>query len=696
MSEAAPETPPRDTHYEVEFDADPEPDAGRPVYADVVTHDHEVRPIIPASLRRGNRKQAARRFVGRLLHRLGYHSLRTPWYAALAVWWAPAGLWKVLAVSGRWAFDSDTMLRARVTPEPETALKFMAAADKHRRHRLPWFGAGLLLAVAALVALVWLAPWWAQAAIGAVLLPVLAKLGHPPDKRIVHAAVVTPRFRKLNPDIVLRAYYAARLGDPEKKGQQVTFGSVMRREGDGSAVLVDLPYGKGFGHVLKAKEDLASGLDVAVSQVFLTRDPSSNRRHKLWVADRDPLAIPAGKTPLLKLKPTDIWEPAPLGLDERGQAVTLLMMWVSILVGAQPRQGKSFTARLLALYAALDPYVKLCVFDGKGSPDWRKFKLVADRCSFGFAMSRDGDPLEIFVQTLRDLKEEVQWRYQRLSELPVDVCPEGKLTRALARDPKFGMPVRLVLIDECQEYFETGDKELDKEISKLLVFLVKVAPAAGVIVVDATQKPSGVGTGDVATAFTSYRDQHQVRIGLRTGSGQVSDLVLGQGAAGEGYDSSELLPTYKGVGLLRGASDETPTVRFHLADAEDAETILIAARRLREAAGTLSGMAAGEDMTRATRDVLYDVQQVFYGGEDKLTWRLLADRLREQLPEGYGQETQESISALLRELGVPSENVRDPETGDPRKGCKLDAIRQAADRRALEMNGSGSGRVSSQ
>ncbi|MFF0862330.1 hypothetical protein ACFYUV_11300 [Nonomuraea sp. NPDC003560] len=682
----------RQTHYEIELDAEPEPDAGKPVYADVVTEDHEARPIIPAALRRGNRRPAARRFLGRLAHRLGYHSLRTPWYAALALWWAPAGAWKVLAAAGRWAFDSDTMSRAKVTPDAEAALKFIEVADKHRRHRLPWFIIGLACLLVSLLVLARVSPWWVQAGVLAAVLPLLAKVGHPVDQRIVHAAVVAPRFRKMTPDVVLRGYYAAGLGHPDKKDQQVTFGSVMRREGDGSAVLIDLPYGKGFGHVVKAKEDLASGLDVAVSQVFLTRDPSSNRRHKLWVADRDPLSIPAGRTPLLKLQPTDIWQPAPLGLDERGQAVTLLMMWVSILVGAQPRQGKSFTARLLALYAALDPYVKLCVFDGKGSPDWRKFALVADRFSFGFAMSRDGDPLEIFVETLRELKAEVQWRYQRLSELPVDVCPEGKLTRDLARDPRYGMPVRLVVIDECQEYFDTGDKELDKEISGLLVFLVKVAPAAGVIVLDATQKPGGVGSGEIATRFTAFRDQHQVRIGLRTGSYQVSDMVLGSGSSTEGYDTSTLLPTYKGVGMLRGASDDTPTVRFHLADAGDAEKILTYARTLREKAGTLSGMAAGEEAVKQARDVLYDVQQVFYGGEDKLTWRLLAERLREQLPEGYASETQESISAKLRELGVASENVRDSVTGDPLKGCKLAAVKQAAERRAIESNGGGSGR----
>ena len=73
---------------------------------------------------------------------------------------------------------------------------------------------------------------------------LLAHHGHPKDKPILHPATVTPRFRKLTADIVLRAYYAAKLGDPEKEGQQVTFGSTMARDGEGTRVLVDLPYGR--------------------------------------------------------------------------------------------------------------------------------------------------------------------------------------------------------------------------------------------------------------------------------------------------------------------------------------------------------------------------------------------------------------------------------------------------------------------
>jgi DNA segregation ATPase FtsK/SpoIIIE, S-DNA-T family len=524
-----------------------------------------------------------------------------------------------------------------------------------------------------------LAPWWLVALALALIVAGLAHIGRPADRPIVSAAVVKGRFRRINPDIVLRAYYAAGLGNPDKPNQQVEFGSTMARDasGQGSQVSIDLPYGKTFDDAIKAKGAIASGLDVAESQVFITRDPSSHRRHLLWVADRDPLALPAGRTPLLRCVETDIWQPAPFGLDERGNKVNVELMWLSYLFGAQPRQGKTFAARSLGLYAALDPHVKLSVFDPSGKPDWRRFALVSDRCAFGLALTRDGDPAEVFLDALRELKADVQDRYERLSALPVDVCPEGKLTREIARNPKYRMPVRLVILDEFQEFFDLGD--ISKEIASLLVYLVKVAPAAGVSFIDATQRPSGVGTGQVGQQFISYRDNHQVRFALRTGSWQVSDLVLGSGAYSEGFDSSTLLPTYKGVGILRGASDATPTVRTFLADHEDAEKILLAARALRERAGTLSGVAAGESVARTVRDVLADVKAVFGPDERGLQWDDIATRLAQRMPEHYGDLTAEAISAQLRALGVPSVDVK--KAGAARKGARRDAIDAAITRR---------------
>src|SRR5260221_10182936 len=147
----------------------------------------------------------------------------------------------------------------------------------------------------------------------------------------------------------------------------------------------------------------------------------------------------------------------------------------------------------------------------------------------------------------------------------------------------------------------------------------------------ATQKPSGIGgAGNLATMFTATRDNFLVRFALRTGSYSVSEAVLGQGTYSMGLDSSTLLPEYKGVGILRGASDASPTVRTYLADGQDAERILTAARALRERAGTLSGMALGETPPEPA-SIVADVLTMF-GTDPGLHWEVLASRLRTRIP----------------------------------------------------------------
>ncbi|WFE27800.1 cell division protein FtsK [Solwaraspora sp. WMMD791] len=671
------------THFDVVLDESPQPGGTLVDPPPVSAGPDGRRPIIPAQLANWvNIRATVRDAAGLVAYRAGYHAVRSPRYAVLAAFWASVGAARLAGRHIRWWWLAEqTGLRQRAADAGD----WHAWQKLHREVKATRAWRGLVLVVEAVTVgvagpLLWAAaPWWATAAVGGCAVAWLARIGRPADRPIITPATVSGRFRRVNPDIILRAYYAAGLGHPDKAHQQIGFGSTMARDpsGTGSQVSIDLPYGKTFDDAVKARGAIASGLDVAVSQVFITRDPSSHRRHTLWVADRDPLAQGAGRTPLLRCKATDIWQPAAFGLDERGGKVTVDLMWNSVLIGAQPRQGKTFAARLLALYAALDPYVKLTVLDGGGKPDWRKFALVADRYAFGLAMTRDGDPAEIVVEALREIKADVQDRYERLSKLPVDICPEGKLTREIARDPKYRMPVRMVVLDEFQEYFDLG--EVSKEIAGLLVYLVKVAPAAGVIFVDATQRPSGVGAGQVAQQFISFRDNHQVRFSLRTGSWQVSDLVLGAGANSEGYDSSTLLPSYKGVGILRGASDATPTVRTYLADADDAEKILTAARKLREAAGTLSGMAAGEDVTRLTRDVLADVRAVIEPGETGAQWEEIAARLAARVPEAYADTTAEAISAQVRAFGVRSVDVK--RSGKALKGAKADDIDAAIARR---------------
>ena len=666
--------PVHDTSFEVALDdylpplpavpVDPEPEPGA------------LLPVIPVALQTlGGVKRELARYTGRQVHRAKYHGVRSPRYLLLTLTWAPIGVALLLGRWLRWCFAPvPPSVHADAVQEGYRAWRSVFGlhlkVTKSRSIRSAAVGGAAAIGLLVL----WFAgPRWVLIPIGVVMLSLFARLGRPKDRPILRPATITPRFRVLNADVVLRAYYAAKLGDPEKPGMQVTFGSPMRRDGEGSGVDVDLPYGLGLADAIKARDGLASGLDVQVSQVFLHRDPTSNRRHHLWVADRDPLAVPVGRTPLLACRATDIWKPAPFGLDERGQLVAVPLMWNSVLVSALPRAGKTFSARTLGLFAALDPFVQLDVFDFKGSPDWRKFALVAESCAFGLTPTKDGLPGDIFRATLERLKGDVQDRYRRLSELAdrrPDLCPEGKLTRKLARDPAFNMPVRVLILDEFQEIWDASEG-VAKDIAGLLVSLVKVAPGAGLILIDATQRPSGVGSGTLGQQFTSFRDNHAIRFGLRTSSWQVSELCLGAGAYSEGLDTSQLLPQYKGVGILRGATDASPTVRTYLADGQDAEKILTAARGLREHAGTLSGYAAGVDVDTPARDIIADVLAVL-GERPALHWQTIAEKLAQRFPDRWEGVTAESVSAECRGLGIPSVDVK--YLGRTLMGCRREHL----------------------
>ncbi|HZE34294.1 MAG TPA: hypothetical protein VE198_23020, partial [Actinoallomurus sp.] len=581
----------QDTHYEVTLDDETVRHGQGTVLVDPPAREGERRPIIaPQWHGLDSIKATVRRIIGRWAYHAGYHAARAPQYAAQGGFWAGVGVFRLIGRQVRWWWVTEQhALRQHAADRNDAELWMKLHRDA--KNTRTWRGivlAGEAAGVGTGVAVVAGGPWWLTGAALAVAVPFLAHVGRPVDRRIISPAIVTPRFRKLSPDIVLRAYYAAGLGRPDKPDQQVHFGSPMARDtyNTGSQVLVDLPYGKGWSDVIAAKEKITSGLDVHLNQVFLTPDKTSNRRHTLFVADRDPLAVPVGRTDLLDGKPRNIWQPARFGKDERGRLVTLPLMWISVLVGAQPRKGKTFAARLLALYAALDPYVKLVIVDGKNSPDWAKFRMVAHRIIFGTHPSpNDADPITHLLQALDEILAHIERVNQVLAELPATICPEGKLTEELARDPRYpDLRVLMLVMEEFQVYFETEDQNINKEIAAKLSRIQAVGPSAGVVILSSSQKPSGVGAGDVGRLFNRYRDNHAVRFALKCGNRLVSEAVLGGDAYAEGFDASSLPvgDEYRGVGYLYGMADDTPTVRTFLADHTDAENILMVAREHRQ------------------------------------------------------------------------------------------------------------------
>jgi hypothetical protein len=676
-----------DVSFEIDLD-EPADAPTAPVPVDVApVADGERRPIIPPQVwPPANLWRTVKRTAGRWAHIAAFHAVRSPWYAVEVAWYAVRGLCRLVREQLAWWWVRNHFTLLQHAADTNDTKEWTKVLKEIKATRL-WRGTVLAGEAATLgigLPLVWaMVPHLYLVPVAAAVVLALAHYGRPPGRTIVGTAVVTPRFRKLNSDVVLRAYYAAGLGRPDKPDQEVRFGSQMSRDSrnTGSQVVVDLPYGKSWSDVLRAKEAIASGLDVHVNQVFLTPDKTSSRRHLLFVADRDPLAIPAGRTDLLDCKPRNIWRPMRFGKDERDRLVTIPLLWSSVLIGAQPRKGKTFAGRLLALYAALDPYVKLVIVDGKNSPDWVKFKLVAHRTVFGTHPNpNDPDPIGNLLAALDEILDHIERVNQQLAKLPVSLCPEGKLTEQLARDPRFpDLRVVMLVMEEFQVYFETEDQAVNKEIAAKLSRIQAVGPSAGVIIVSLSQKPSGVGAGDVGRLFNRYRDNHAVRFALKCGNRIVSEAVLGGDAYAEGYDASTLPvgDEYRGVGYLYGLTDHTPTVRTFLADHNDAEKILAAARKHREAFGTLTGDAAGEEIARETRDVLADVLTVM-DGDSAAHWSTIAARLADRMPEHYADITPEAISAQLRGLGVPSVDVK--RDGKTFKGCRADAIRAAAAR----------------
>jgi S-DNA-T family DNA segregation ATPase FtsK/SpoIIIE len=617
----------------------------------------ERRPVVAAWMRSAQqRRQAARWAVEHTAYLVAFHALRVPLYGLRLALLAPRGAGRIVFGLARWAIDAEGHpLRAAAVrrEDHDTYLKLTRVQQDKVRGRRITLGVGLVLLAAAAVALQW-APWWAQVLAVMTALGTCAHAGRTPDRPLIDPALLSPRVRKLTPDILMRAFVAA---DLAREDNPISFASTPHRDGLGWRVVVDLPYGVTADKAMLRRGGIASGLDVDERQLFLNRvrgASGSARRIAVWVADTDPLAVPAGPSPLIRTGRVNFWEAWPLGLDERGNEVRLSLLWASLLIGAIPRSGKSFAARLVALAAALDPHVRLYVGDLKGSPDWVPLAKVAHRFWLGDVPDPETgiDPVRAMLDDLLELRAEVDHRYRTLRKLPTELAPEGKLTENLARDKRLGMPLVLVSIDEIQRAFE--HRELGKELEEVLTDLVKVGPAVGVMIVCSTQKPDKTATP------ARFRDQFAVRFALRVTSWQVSDVILGAGAYSEGLDASRLAPENKGAGLLRGTGDAdvaAGVVRTYFADGSDAEAICTRARALREGAGTLTGAALGE-MPEApvAYSVPADVLQVL-GSDEKAHSDVICSRLAEQWPDRYASWQPEQLAAALKPHRIATKQV---------------------------------------
>jgi S-DNA-T family DNA segregation ATPase FtsK/SpoIIIE len=129
------------------------------------------------------------------------------------------------------------------------------------------------------------------------------------------------------------------------------------------------------------------------------------------------------------------------------------------------------------------------------------------------------------------------------------------------------------------------------------------------------------------------------------------------------------------------------TVRSHFADAEVITETSVRGRELRIAAGTLAGVAAGEELVSdaPVRSLLDDVLDAFLVGEDRLWSESICARLAEEMPAVYDGWDQTDLANALAPYGVDTRqlDMKDPADNkrENRRGIDREAVLEAQSQR---------------
>jgi S-DNA-T family DNA segregation ATPase FtsK/SpoIIIE len=614
------------------------------------------RALIPPWMRSWSTVRAALRWlVGYCVHTALFHLLRLPVYAGRLVCRAPRGLSRTVSGLVGWLTDAETRpVRAAAIGRQDGAeyLKLAKVRDRRVRVRtLTTLGIGLPALVT--LVLVWTsAPPTVHLLLIMVAVVVLGFVGAPADRPLVGPAVTPTKVGRLTADIVVRALESlgiAEINKARREGGGITFPAPITRDGPGWRADVDLPYGVTVSDILDRRERLASGLRRPLGCVWpeAVHDAHAGRL-VLWVGDEDMSAAPAATWPLARRGTADVFAPLPFGSDARGRPVMVSLPENNILVGSLPGAGKTSAVRVLLLACGLDPTCETWVYNLMGTGDLDAAEKFAHRHVTGI----DDPSIEAALVALRDLRSEIVRRAAALKNLPKDLCPDGKVTRALANRRSLGLHLLVAFFDECQNLFT--HPVYGEEAGILATDVIKLGRALGVVLVLATQRP------DAHSLPTGVSSSVSVRFCLRV-MGQVeNDMILGTSMYKNGVRATTLRPTDKGIGYLVGATDDPVIVRSAYIDTPTADRIADRARAVRIEAGTLAGIAAGE-IIAVTADrasnILADVLAVIPESETKVWSETIVSRLADIRPDDYAGWGPEQLTVALRPYGVSTMQV---------------------------------------
>jgi DNA segregation ATPase FtsK/SpoIIIE, S-DNA-T family len=344
--------------------------------------------------------------------------------------------------------------------------------------------------------------------------------------------------------------------------------------------------------------------------------------------------------------------------------VKVPMIYHNWLIGSIPRQGKTSAVRVLNCGTALDPLVEKWTHELKGSGDLDPMEAISHR----FVSGIDDASIAYAAESLKLLKAEIGRRTERLRALPRELCPDKRVTREIARRRSLKLWPIECTIDECQNLF--GHEKYGKQAGEDATWIIKIGPAFGVYLILATQRP------DARSLPMGVSSNVSQRFCLKVMDQIANDMVLGTSAYKQGIRATTFRAEIDaGLGYQVGAAAQPLVVRTFYVNLPDTERVAKRARALREAAGTLSGVALGQDDAAPQRDVLADVAEAL-GGARGMHWQPLADQLAERFPERWAEATGDAVRSECGARGVRSVVVI--MDGQRARGCRLADVEKAA------------------
>jgi DNA segregation ATPase FtsK/SpoIIIE, S-DNA-T family len=650
-------------------------DEGRPpgpAFVDLTSGEAQRKPIIPEHWRTA---ENARRHVSlaaaRYGHGAAYHGLRSPAYFVKALGFA---IWGVIVTIKRliswWHIPGTTRLEweAAASGLISDHLRLHKQGRETRRAR----GTILALALAGLgaagAALARFGPWWAWLAVAVALFVLFALAGRPQGKTITTRAEIPAAVQPPTGDVIIRALGSLGIAQVNQAIRDSAFPPLpapVREDGPGWRAEIDLPYGVTATQVIERREAFASGLRRPLGAVWPAPVTDEHAgRLEVWVGRADISKAKPAPWPWLRTGGGNVFDPLPFGTDPRGKRVDGALVEHNWLLGSMPGQGKTSAVRVLVSGAALDPTAELWICELKGTGDLDPFEC----CSHRFISGIDDESIGYAAESLKMLRREVMLRAERLKKLDRAICRDKKVTREIANRRGLRLHPLMCAIDECQNLF--AHDKFGKQAGEDATFIIKIGRALGVFLILATQRP------DKESLPTGVSGNVSTRFCLKVAGQVENDMILGTSAYKNGARATTFRPKVDaGLGYLKGEENTARVVRTYYLNGPDTERVARRARALRQAAGTLSGVAIGEDDRTERRDVLAEVIEVF-AGDSSLQWQALAERLAERWPDRWPEAVGDGVSAELRARGVASVNVK--AGGQVARGCRLADVERAA------------------